>query len=798
MSRFLGPPPLSTADYGPFPAYSAEPKKAKLQISVLRNPLTKHPSTKSRKSALKVDIDAAGKLTVSSTAPPRVFKFDERAKRDMEASNDVTYDASIAAVHWEGSVASESVGSALDAISGSKLSDSPLATGRLQYHPFWGESIHRSLYLIRENKSPTLALAKQKLPFPARTDDPDADSSAPSLFQNPFLRPLLLSAGPIRSLSGNEPGSRELCKLPGSRGFTEQRLMIGKRAYARAGDAVSGEVILTASEFDDVPPLWWRDMLPWDREEQQLFDRTHGTMCPCGCGFTVGQYPQLYEHPPDPPVTHPNDKQRSRVESRDETSAVKVGVASRRAEVRARARVAREQGLIGGSSAVGERLEQEWRWNIGLTRPVVDMRGWSFNSELTRELCERGAKLQDVRLGWWYTEGDVQPVDVLKAMVEQCRKLQHIQLMNCSQLDVTYIAHMNTTLYQKLHAGLLTMDVSHCVQVDDAFVQTVAKHNPELRRFRLYGCYQITDAALQAIGSGCKNLLALDVSWCHHLSEVGLGEVMLSCERLEELCCKGVGFSLQERVELMLESTAAVYSCEHATREQIVETQIRAALTTKYTDPAVLRMQIRKRIPLTHSVGGIHGTQWIQREVNQFAAIAVLGLTELDLTACRAVDDKVVGYLARACRSLQHLSLAQNSLLTNHSVEQLALFTTQLQSLDLNGCHNIQSPWSGAAAPTDALQAPDRFPFPRLRRLCLSGLEKLHPTDIASILEKATKLKSLNIGRTNSFGDEVIAGLVKQQQEQQRKLQEIQKQSSGSRMSLTGLAAAGYVQVFNV
>jgi len=82
---------------------------------------------------------------------------------------------------------------------------------------------------------------------------------------------------------------------------------------------------------------------------------------------------------------------------------------------------------------------------------------------------------------------------------------------------------------------LESLNVSVWKQIDDTFIENLAKKAIALRQLFVLDSNQLTNKGLEALANHCLHLTKLDVSWCRNLSDAGITYLVQKCPTLRLL-----------------------------------------------------------------------------------------------------------------------------------------------------------------------------------------------------------------------------------------------------------------------
>ena len=258
--------------------------------------------------------------------------------------------------------------------------------------------------------------------------------------------------------------------------------------------------------------------------------------------------------------------------------------------------------------------------------------GRGFTDSVAKALAEQGllSSLETLKIGSAYQLTD----HGCLALLKRTKCLKTLSLYKCSRIEGDVIG-----LLPEVTPHITCLDIAWCSAVPRKTLAETFQKLDMLQVMRLDGLVDIDDKILcQGALNGLNSLKSLSIAQCHKVTDMGL---------------KAICGNLQGLVEIILDesqiSTAGIISLVDSCPELKVVSLKRCV---QVTDDAVMYMA--EHLDL-HKVNLNGVVQITGASVDSLARNCRHTLEELDISWCRNVPAKAVGYLADSCGSLAKL-----------------------------------------------------------------------------------------------------------------------------------------------
>eukprot|EP00741_Cyanophora_paradoxa_P024592 tig00000269_g23743.t1 len=279
--------------------------------------------------------------------------------------------------------------------------------------------------------------------------------------------------------------------------------------------------------------------------------------------------------------------------------------------------------------------------------------------------------------------------------LEGCPSLTALSLRDCVLLTDETLRAAGRHL-----RGLRSLDATNCLKMGDDGLRALAEGCPDLREVVLNRKFagrdapiKVTGAGLGALARSCK-LERLELEWCTDVTDGCMAEVFSSCgESIRVLAlgeCSRITSSTLAAAGAYCPNLSALRSCpeKFCGASPIVW----RAFSQNCAGLAELRLSSLSMRP-----DAIHPM-----------LEACAGVTRLDLSYCRNVDDNALAIIGATCKGLVELGLRDCTRVTTEGVAALASAAPPaLESADLGGLPRVSD---GALVALAAV-------CPKLRRL---------------------------------------------------------------------------------
>ena len=123
-------------------------------------------------------------------------------------------------------------------------------------------------------------------------------------------------------------------------------------------------------------------------------------------------------------------------------------------------------------------------------------------------------------------------VEVTDACLETVAKFAGNQLLSLKMVRTAGFTNAGMQSIGKCRS-LLEVDLTNCTQIGDAAVASLSVLE-NLQKLKLTGCRDVTDMGLATL-SICKELRVLDLKFCSGLSDIGIGHIAKNCRKLQTI-----------------------------------------------------------------------------------------------------------------------------------------------------------------------------------------------------------------------------------------------------------------------
>ncbi|KAF2665050.1 RNI-like protein [Microthyrium microscopicum] len=127
--------------------------------------------------------------------------------------------------------------------------------------------------------------------------------------------------------------------------------------------------------------------------------------------------------------------------------------------------------------------------------------------------------------------------DAVTALISEGMHLRELRLTHCQQISDTAFSNLP---YGATYESLRILDLTGCVELQDAGVHRIIEAAPRLRNLVLAKCRQITDRAITAITKLGKSLHFIHLGHCARITDAGVIQLVRLCNRIRYIdlaCC---------------------------------------------------------------------------------------------------------------------------------------------------------------------------------------------------------------------------------------------------------------------
>ena len=219
-------------------------------------------------------------------------------------------------------------------------------------------------------------------------------------------------------------------------------------------------------------------------------------------------------------------------------------------------------------------------------------------------------------------------------VIARARNLRHLVLSQCSRIEGTVISKL-----PKLVPELKTLDLSWCCGIPRTMLSTAFQDLPKLESISLDGLVDVGDDMLiEGAMSNLKSLKSISMAQCKGISDKGLSALWAQHPNLERVIldeCDVSSVSLMTLAEDCPNlSFLSLKRCE------------------KVTDSAIMFMAEHCSLQKLYLTGV---SQLSGASLECLVHKCSKSLEELDISWCRDIPEKAVGYLCDSCPFLKRL-----------------------------------------------------------------------------------------------------------------------------------------------
>lgn len=296
--------------------------------------------------------------------------------------------------------------------------------------------------------------------------------------------------------------------------------------------------------------------------------------------------------------------------------------------------------------------------------------------------------------------------------------IKDLNLRGCVQVE----HYKRTEAIVKACKNLMHATLEGCQNFQKNTLHSLLRNNEKLVRLNLTGLAAVTNMSCKIIAESCPQLESFNISWCDRVEARGVKDVIEACPRLKDLRVGEVrGFD-------NLGIATAIFKTNNLERlvlsgcADLNDNALKVML--QGMDPEIDILTDRPVVP-------------------------VRKLRHLDLSRCTQLTNagvKVLGYLVP---DLEGLQLSGCKSLTDAALEPILESTPRLTHLeleDLEGLTNNLLSEHLAKAPCAS----------KLEHLSLSYCERLGDTGMLPVMQKCTRLRSVDLDNTR-ISDLVLA-----------------------------------------
>ncbi|KAK7092678.1 F-box/LRR-repeat protein 7-like isoform X2 [Littorina saxatilis] len=231
--------------------------------------------------------------------------------------------------------------------------------------------------------------------------------------------------------------------------------------------------------------------------------------------------------------------------------------------------------------------------------------------------------------------------------VSYCVNLEHLDVTGCTEITCIRLMSGVMTEGSAAHLQLIYLrylDMTDCVNLQDAGLSLIAAHCMQLQFLFLRRCSQITDKGIQHVANSCYCLRELSISDCRGVTDLGLRELSKLGDNLRYL---------------------SVAKCDKVSDQGV-----------KYIAKYCNKLRYLN----------VRGCEAVSDHSLDYLARHCPRLRSLDIGKCD-ITDEGLQVLAQCCPQLRKLSLKSCENVTDQGVVLVAYHCRGLQQLNIQDCH---------------------------------------------------------------------------------------------------------------
>ncbi|XP_078602854.1 uncharacterized protein LOC144876934 [Branchiostoma floridae x Branchiostoma japonicum] len=287
---------------------------------------------------------------------------------------------------------------------------------------------------------------------------------------------------------------------------------------------------------------------------------------------------------------------------------------------------------------------------------------------------------------------DVRAVE-LCAAIRRAPLLKVLVMRGRNELTITEVS-----VFVK-HCGMLQhLDMGFCKVLDLTMLHIIVDNCPQLELVNVEGCDSIRDSCLMVLSRLAK-LKVLNLSHCTSVTDDGVCHLVRHCPGLTSLNIDGIAWITDSAVQDLAASCPSLRQL-YLDGDELTDASI-AAVTDSCPQLELLDISFCEGLT-DHSVHNIPRLQHLRHlrlkrgfqlstavMLHLFQSKTLGGLTYLNLTECTAVNNGVVGRIAKCCPALRELHLCWCWDITEEGLEHIINNLSNLHHLDLTGLDKI-------------------------------------------------------------------------------------------------------------
>ncbi|RSL42839.1 hypothetical protein CEP53_011984 [Fusarium sp. AF-6] len=296
--------------------------------------------------------------------------------------------------------------------------------------------------------------------------------------------------------------------------------------------------------------------------------------------------------------------------------------------------------------------------------------------------------------------------------------IKDLNLRGCVQVE----HYKRTEVIVKACKNLMNATLEGCQNFQKNTLHSLLRSNEKLVSLNLTGLTAVSNTSCKIIAESCPQLEIFNISWCGRVDARGVKAVVEACPKLRDLRAGEVGGFDN------LAAAKAIFKTNNLERLVL-------SGCAELTDEALKVM--------------IHGLEPEIDILTDQPIVPPRKLRHLDLSRCARLTDAGVKAMGHLVPDLEGLQLSGCKLLNDGALESILASTPRLTHLELEDLENL----TNSILSEHLAKAPCAD---SLEHLSLSYCENLGDTGMLPVMQRCTKLRSIDLDNTR-VSDLVLA-----------------------------------------
>lgn len=288
--------------------------------------------------------------------------------------------------------------------------------------------------------------------------------------------------------------------------------------------------------------------------------------------------------------------------------------------------------------------------------------------------------------------------------------IKDLNLRGCVQVE----HYKRTEVIVKACKNLMNATLEGCQNFQKNTLHSLLRSNEKLVSLNLTGLTAVSNTSCKIIAESCPQLEIFNISWCGRVDARGVKAVVEACPKLRDLRAGEVGGFDN------LAAAKAIFKTNNLERLVL-------SGCAELTDEALQVM--------------MHGVEPEIDILTDQPIVPPRKLRHLDLSRCARLTDAGVKALGHLVPDLEGLQLSGCKLLNDGALESILASTPRLTHLELEDLENL----TNSILSEHLAKAPCAD---SLEYLSLSYCENLGDTGMLPVMERCTKLRSVDLDNT--------------------------------------------------